>query len=455
MFRLVFSIIAALGATLSGAFAQSDGLYPSTYVAKESPTTAIINATILTAAGPRIDGGTIILSGGKITAIGKDVSVPQNANVIDANGRWITPGIIDAHSHLGVFPSPSLPSNRDGNEKTGNNTAEVWAEHAIWPQDPAFDAARDGGVTSLVVLPGSTNLFGGRSVTLKNVPAVSVQAMKFPDAPQGLKMACGENPVRLYGSKARTPFTRMGNIAGFREHWQKAKAYQQKRLKHRTAVRAGSAKPDAFTVDLQLETLADVLDGKIIPHIHCYRADEMTQMVDVSKEFGFNIGAFHHAVEAYKIADMLAKENIGVATWANRWGFKFEAYDAIDANAAILEKAGVNTILHSDSAKLIQRLNVEAALGMASARRSGLNFDRETAIKWITANPAKLLDIIDETGTLEVGKMADVVLWSADPFSVYARADQVYIDGVLMVDRATNEYQNHSDFELGQPGLGE
>lgn len=452
MRRSIPFVITAIFSMTGAVSAQEKAPYPSTYVAKPSPTTAIVNATILTAAGPRIEGGAIILTDGRISTIGKDIDIPSGAVVIDAAGKWVTPGIIDAHSHLGVFPSPSVPSTRDGNEKTGNNTAEVWAEHSLWPQDPGFEAARAGGVTSLTILPGSANLFGGRSVTVKNVESVTVQGMKFPGAPQGVKMACGENPINEYGKKARTPFTRMGNMAAFRATWLKAKAYQEKRQKSKASGSDTKAPP---SVDLQLETLADVLDGKITPHIHCYRADEMAQMIDLSKEFGFKIGAFHHAVEAYKIADLLAAENVGVATWAKRWGFKLEAYDAIDANAAMLEAAGVNTILHSDSAQLVQRMNVEAAMALASARKAGLDIDRETAIKWITANPARLLGVIDDTGTLEVGKMADVVLWSGDPFSVYSLPEKVYIDGALSYDRRDKRRQSQSDLMTGQFGSGE
>ncbi len=450
MFKKLTALVIACFAFTGVNHAEDDLPYPSTYSPDPSPTTAIINATILTAAGPRIEGGTILFSNGQIVEVGQNVSVPSDAILIDAQGKWVTPGIIDAHSHLGVFPSPSVPSTRDGNEKTGNNTAGVWAEHSVWPQDPGFDAARAGGVTSLQVLPGSANLFGGRSVVLKNIPSPTVQGMKFPAAPQGLKMACGENPIFQYGSKGRTPFTRMGNMEAFREAWLKAGDYNQKWEKYRQNPKGGS-KP---AVDLELETLAGVLNGQITPQIHCYRADEMAQMIDLSKEFGFKIGTFHHAVEGYKIADLIAAEGIAVATWAQRWGFKLEAYDGIDANAAILQAAGVNTILHSDSAQLVQRLNVEAAMAMASAKKAGLPVDRETAIRWITANPARAMGIGDRTGTLEKGKMADVVLWSGDPFSIYSLAEKVFVDGILLFDRHDPSKQHQSDLTIGHPQSG-
>lgn len=434
---LILALLTATGTVQ----AQPETPYPSTYKPASSPTTAIVGATILTAAGPQLNDGTVILQNGKILQVGQNIAIPADAVVIDGKGKWVTPGIIDIHSHLGVFSSPGVPSMRNGNEKTAKNTAEVWAEHSIWPQDPGFEQARRGGVTTLAILPGSANLFGGRSVTIKNVPAVSVQAMKFPDARYGAKMACGENPI-TYAARGNDPFTRMGNMAGFRSAFIDAQAYLEKR----NATKDRST----FKVDLKLETLAGILAGEIDTHIHCYRADEMMQMIDLSKEFGFNITAFHHATEAYKIADVLAKENIAIATWADRWGFKLEAYDAVPLNVAALEWAGVHTMLHSDSATLVQRLNIEAAMAMASARRVNKEISREEAIRWITVNPATSLGIAEQTGSLQSGKMADVVVWSADPFSVYAIAEKVFIDGVLMLDRNAPPTQPESDFLLGQ-----
>lgn len=426
--------------TIFHASAQQEQAYPSTYAPAPSHMTAIVGATILTAAGRRIENGTVILSEGKIAGVGRDLPIPDGADVIDGTGKWATPGIIDLHSHLGAFSSPGVPSMRNGNEKTGKNTAEVWAEHSIWPQDPGFAAARAGGVTTLAVLPGSANLFGGRSVTIKNVPSVTVQGMKFPGAPYGAKMACGENPI-FYAARGNDPFTRMGNMAGFRSAFIDAQGYAAKMKK---GLEPGQR-------NLRNETLAGILSGDIIVHIHCYRADEMAQLIDLSKEFGFKIAAFHHASEAYKIADLLAAENISAATWGDHWGFKLEAYDGVSANVGALEAAGANAVVHSDSSSLVQRLNVEAAIALAAARRAGLNIAKEDAISWITANPAKTLGIIERTGTLETGKMADVVLWSGDPFSIYSRAEKVFIDGAVVFDRTDFHSDRTSDFLLGQP----
>ncbi len=434
----------------------SASAFPSTYRPIPAPPTLIRNAVVLTATagggsrGNRIDGGSVLLADGRIAAVGKDLEAPPGAVVVDAGGKWwVTPGIIDIHSHLGVEASPEVRANSDGNEATNPVTAEVWAEHSVWPQDPQFPLALAGGVTSMEILPGSANLIGGRSVTVKNVPATTVQAMKFPGAPYGLKMACGENPKRVYGSKGRAPSTRMGNVAGYREAWAKAQAYQRKWERYLDKRQRGE-EAEAPERDLAMDTLVGVLNGDILVQNHCYRADEMATMIDVAREFGYKVTAFHHAVEAYKIADLLAKDDICAAMWADWWGFKMEALDGIRENIALVDHAGACAIVHSDSALGIQHLNQEAAKAMAAGNRMGFGITPERAIRWLTANPAKAMGIAKQTGTLEVGKMADVVVWSGDPFSVYTRAEKVYVDGALLYDRRDPARQPKTDFELGQ-----
>ncbi|GJL93997.1 MAG: amidohydrolase [Hyphococcus sp.] len=436
--------------------------YPSTYEAYPSDTVLITGATILTAAGDQIEGGSILLQDGKIAAVGagEDVTAPDGAVEIDAAGKWITPGVIDIHSHLGDYPSPSMASTSDGNEVTSPNTAHVWAEHSVWPQDAGFTRALAGGVTTLQILPGSANLFGGRSVVLKNVPSRTVQGMKFPGAPYGLKMACGENPKRVYGEKGG-PGTRMGNMAGYRSAWIEAAGYKKKWDDYETDYEEWAAKddddedkgdaPDAPGRDLKLETLAGVLDGDIRVNMHCYRADEMVQVLDMAKEFDYQVTAFHHAIEAYKIADYLAEAGVCAAMWSDWWGFKLEAYDTVMENAALVHaQPNSCAIIHSDSAIGVQRLNQEAAKAMAAGRRAGIDVEPKDAIAWITAHPAKSMGILDQTGTLEAGKAADVVLWSGNPFSVYAKAEKVYIDGALMYDRDDPARSPRMDFEIGQ-----
>ena len=436
---------AAKGDTPPGAGALSlpnANPFPSTYTPFASRPTVIRNVNIFTAAGPMVRNGSILLQGGKIIAVGTTVTAPADAVLIDGAGKYITPGIIDTHSHLGVYAAPGTESLSDGNEATDPVTANVWVEHSVWPQDPQFPRNLAGGVTTLQVLPGSANLIGGRSVVLKVVPSRSVQGMKFPGAKYGLKMACGENPKRTYAS--RGPSTRMGNVAGYRAAWIAAEAYRRK-----WDAWLADRKGDPPTRDLENETLAEVLRGNILVHNHCYRADEMMQMIDIAKEFGYSIRSFHHGVEAYKIADVLAKENISGSLWADWGGFKMEALDAVRANLAIVHAAGARSIVHSDDPSGSQRLNQEAAKGMAAGRAAGIPITEDDAIKWITINPAWAIGLDDKIGSLVAGKNADVVLWSGNPFSVYSRAEKVWIDGAMIFDRLDPASRWRTDFELG------
>ena len=428
--------------------------FPSTYKPYPSQTLLIANATVLDGAGARIENGAVLIEGGKIKAVGADLTAPDGAVTLDARGKWVTPGIIDNHSHLGAYPSPGVDSHDDGNEISGPVTAEVWVEHSVWPQDPGFTRALAGGITSLQILPGSANLFGGRGVTLKNVPARTVQAMKFPGAPYTLKMACGENPKRVYGygqgsAPGGAPYSRMGNVAGYRDAWIQAADYRKQMDK----AEAGGGDPPKR--DLELETLADVLSGDILVHMHCYRADEMAQILDISNEFGYKVAAFHHAVESYKIADKLADYGVCSSMWADWWGFKMEAYDGIPENIPLVHNAGACAIVHSDSDVGIQRLNQEAAKAWADGKRIGIDIPIEIAWQWLSLNPAKSLGVDAQTGSLEPGKMADIVVWSGNPFSSYAKAEKVYVDGALMFDRNDPANQPVMDFELGQPGEGD
>ncbi|RHW17733.1 amidohydrolase [Sphingomonas gilva] len=425
--------------------------FPSTYRAYPGRPTAVRGATVFDGEGRRYDGGVVVFSGGEIVAVGgADTPIPEGVEVIDGAGKFVTPGVIDIHSHLGDYPSPGVPAHSDGNEATSPVTPQVWAEHSVWPQDPGFARAlANGGVTTLQILPGSANLFGGRSVTLKNVPARTMQGMKFPGAPYGLKMACGENPKRVYGARNTLPATRMGNIALDRQTWAKAQAYQRKWRKY---AEDGGDPPDR---DLAMETLAGVLDGEILIQNHCYRADEMANVIDMAKEFGYKVTAFHHAVESYKIADLLAKEGICSAMWADWYGFKMESYDGVPENIPLVHNAGACAIVHSDDANGIQRLNQEAGKALADGRRMGIRIPDEIAWTWLAINPARAMGIADRTGSLAPGKMADVVLWNANPFSVYARPERVWIDGALMFDAADPARRPVSDFELGQPGEGD
>ena len=412
------------------------GTYASTYAPLGSENIVIRNATVFDGDGNKFQNYDVHFSNGEIQAVGSGLVV-DGADEIDGTGKFVTPGIIDNHSHMGVYPAPGVRTSSDGNEATNPVTAEVWAEHSVWSQDPQYKLALAGGITTFHVLPGSANLFGGRGVTLKNVSANTVPDMKFPGAPHSLKMACGENPKRVYSS--RGPSTRMGNVAGYRDAWIGAEKYKK------------SLEKNPSQRNLRNETLVGVLDGKILVHNHCYRADEMATMINISEEFGYKVSTFHHGVEAYKIADLLADEGICAALWADWWGFKHEAYDMSIANIAIVDQARGGTgcaIVHSDSASGIQRLNQEAAKALAAGRRAGFDISEGRAMTWITKNPAKSLGILDQTGTLEQGKDADLVIWSGNPFSIYTKAEQVYIDGALAFDKASN-FMPHTDFDLG------
>ncbi|MFW2852483.1 amidohydrolase [Sphingomonas sp. TX0543] len=424
--------------------------FPSTYHAYPGVPTLVRNVTVFDGEGGRIENGAVLFADGKIVAIGQTLDAPANARVIDGQGKWITPGVIDIHSHLGDYPSPGIRALSDGNEATSPVTADVWAEHSVWPQDPGFSRAlANGGVTALQILPGSANLFGGRSVVLKNVYSRTVQGMKFPGAPYGLKMACGENPKRVYGSKGREPSTRMGNIAVDRATWAKAQAYKRKWDKYE---KDGGDPPER---DIAMDTLRGVLAGEIRVQNHCYRADEMAIVLDMAKEFGYKVTAFHHAVEAYKIADLLKASGTCAAVWADWYGFKMESYDGIGANLALLEKAGACAMIHSDDQNGIQRLNQEVAKALSSGRRAGIDIPDAVAWKWLSLNPAKALGIDDKTGSLKPGKMADVVLWNGNPFSIYTRPEKVWVDGAMLYDANDPKRRPVSDFELGQPGTGD
>ena len=452
--RYLFAVLA--GSALTACATTSDGdaktssasagsaqtPYPSTYRAYPGTPTALVGATIYDGAGGRIDNGTVLFADGKVVGVGgADLAIPAGYTRVDGSGKFVTPGVIDIHSHLGDYPTPSVDAHSDGNEATSPTTPDVWAEHSVWPQDPGFSRAlANGGVTSLQILPGSANLVGGRSVTLKNVPSRTVQGMKFPGAPYGMKMACGENPKRVYGGRGQKPSTRMGNFAVNRQNWLDAKEW---------------ADGDREDRDLAKETMAGVLDGDILVHNHCYRADEMALVLDMAKEMGYRVSTFHHAVESYKIGDYLRDADTCSAVWADWYGFKMEAYDAIPENAALIHNAGACVVIHSDDENGIQRLNQEAAKAQADGRRMGIDIPDAEVIEWFTLNPARAMGIAEMTGSLEAGKMADVVLWNGNPLSVYSRPEMVWVDGALIYDANDPARRPVSDFELGQPGEGD
>lgn len=441
-------------------------------VNQSAPVIAIVGGTVLTAAGKRFDSGTVLLSKGRIDYVGDgSAPIPQGARVIDAKGRFVTPGIIDTHSHIGVYSTPSTSAHSDGNEITGPMTAQVRAEYGYWPQDPSITRARAGGVTTAQILPGSANLVGGLGFTVIMRPGRSTDDVRFPGARPTIKMACGENPKRVYGNKGG-PHTRMAEYVMFRQFFHQARDYNAKHNAYRrqravwlkkraraeeldekakTAGKDGRVStvpaPQPPPRDLKMENLAGVLRGDILVQIHCYKASEMRELVAIANEFGFKIRSFHHALEAYKVRDILIANDIAINTWTDWWGFKMEAFDGIPHNAAIFAVSGGKPVIHSDSAILTQRLNQEAAKAMYAGRHAGLQISEDEALRWITANAAWVLGIHDVTGTLESGKRADVVVWNTHPFSVYAKADTVIQGGEIAYERANGVIS--TDFELG------
>lgn len=442
-----------------------------------APTIVIKNATILTAAGKRFENGTLILEGGSITYVGDATDeIPDGATIIDAAGKFVTPGIIDTHSHIGVYASPSVGPHSDGNEAVAPVTAYARAEYGYFPQDPSITRARAGGVTTAQILPGSANLIGGQGLTIVMTPGNGVDEVMLPGAPRTMKMACGENPKRVYGQKGG-PQTRMAMYSAFRTAFQEAAVYnatltayardralwEKKRARaaelEAEAVEAGKADarvaplpaPVPPVRDENLEPLAAVLRGEVLVQIHCYRGDEILEMVKIADEFGFAIRSFHHALEAYKVRDVLVDHDIAISTWADWWGFKMEAFDGIPENAALFAEQGGRAVIHSDSSIGIQRLNQEAGKAMYSGIAAGINVTEDMALRWVTANPAWVLGIDSVTGTLETGKRADVVIWTESPFSVYTLADVVIQGGEIAYDRSVG--LEPTDFELGNSEL--
>jgi imidazolonepropionase-like amidohydrolase len=387
----------------------------------------IRGGTLLTATKGTIEKGDLLIRDGRIAAIGRSLEAPPGATVIDASGRFVLPGIVDTHSHMGVYPWPGVEANSDGNELTDPVTPWMRAADAIWTEDPEFERARAGGVTTVQIIPGSGNLIGGEGLTVKLRPSAELSRMSFAGAPRGIKMALGENPKRVYGRRDKIPSTRMGNMALFRDAFNQARNYRAKwdAWKAKKEPDRG-APPDR---DLKLEALTDVLDGKVRVHVHSYRKDEILQFLKIADEYGFKVASFQHCLEGYKIAPELARRDIAVATFAHWWGYKVEAWDGIPHNAALLARAGIRVSIHSDSGNLIQRLYNEAAI----AARYGLA--EEDALKSITLHPASALGVADRVGSLEVGKDADIAIFTRHPLDAYTLVEKTLIDGEIVYSR--------------------
>ena len=383
----------------------------------------IKNAVVMTATHGNITGGSVYIKDGKIAAVGKDVSAPASATVIDAGGKYLTPGIIDSHSHIAM--------DNDVNEATNPVTPQMMMIDAFDYQDKQIYHGLAGGVTTSLLLHGSANMIGGQAVVIKHKYGAGRDAMLFPGAPRSIKFASGENPKRVYGSKDQLPSTRMGNFEVQREALVQAQDYMREWDAYDAKVKGGDKDATPPKHDLKLDALADVLRGKVMVQIHCYRADEMLTEIAMAKEFGYKLRAFHHALEAYKVADQLAAAGVGIATFSDWWGYKQEAWDAIPWNAVLAMRKGVKVAIKSDSEDFARRLNQEAAKTM---RYGGAT--EEEALKMITLNAAWIIGVDDRVGSIDVGKDADLVIWDGYPLSSYGVPNKVFIDGDVYFDRS-------------------
>ena len=383
----------------------------------------IKNAVVMTVTHGNIKNGSIYVKDGKIAAVGENVSAPAGVAVVDAGGKFVTPGIIDSHSHIAL--------DDDVNEATSPITPHMMMMDAFDYQDKAIYRGLAGGVTTSLLLHGSANMIGGQAVVIKHKYGLGRDAMLFPGAPRSIKFASGENPKRVYGSRDQLPSTRMGNFAVQREALVQAQDYMKEWDNYEAKVKKGDKEASQPKHDLKLEALADVLRGKLMVQIHCYRADEFLNEIAMAKEFGYKIRAFHHALEAYKVPEKIAAENIAIATFADWWGYKEEAWDAIPWNAVISMRKGVRVAIKSDSDDFARRLNQEAGKTM---RYGGATEDE--ALKMITLNAAWIVGVDDRVGSIDVGKDADLVIWDGYPLSSFAVPNKVFIDGGVYFDRA-------------------
>lgn len=426
VFLLLGSLIVAQQARAQNPSSATDNP-SSTQVQQSGPVTfhndvVIKGGTLLTVTHGRIENGSIYIHNGKIAAIGKTVNAPANATVVDATGKWIMPGIIDCHSHIAL--------DDDVNEATSPVTPQMMMRDAFDYTDKAIYRALAGGVTTSLLLHGSANMIGGQAIVIKHKYGLDRDQMIFPGAPQSIKFASGENPKRVYGSRHQLPSTRMGNFEVMRASFVEARDYMRAWDAYDAKVKKGDKDAVPPKRDLKLDALADVLRGKLLVQIHCYRADEMLTEMAMAKEFGYKVRAFHHALEAYKVADKIAANGVAIATWPDWWGFKVEAWDGIPWNAAIALHNGVRVALKSDSGDVTRRLNQEAGKIM----HYGVSED--DALKMITLNPAWIIGVDSRVGSLDVGKDADITIWNSYPLSSFALADKVFIDGDLFFDRS-------------------
>ena len=395
---------------------------------------AIKGATILTPEDT-ITNGTILIENGKITAVGADVQVPAGTDVLDATGKFVIPGMIDAHCHTGIFADGVGWNHSDGNEMTDPVMPHLRAIDAIHPEDKAFEDLREAGVTTIGTGPGSGNLVGGMTAVIKTRGrTIEEMLVRFPG---GMKMALGENPKRVYGEQKRAPSTRMGNAGILREYLTKAQAYLAKKAKHEQKLadfKAGvedAKEPELFEIDLKMEALGKILTQEIPAHIHAHRADDIMTAIRLAKEFDLDL-ILIHATEGYKIADILAEEGVPCIpgpVLISR--MKYELRELSTKNAAVLSKAGVKVAIQTDQFSAVRHIRLDAAVAI----NEGMSDDE--ALRAITLTPAEMLRVDDRVGSIAVGKDADLVVLSAHPFDVaHSRVERVLIEGEVVFEKS-------------------
>jgi imidazolonepropionase-like amidohydrolase len=401
--------------------------------------TLIKNGTILTITKGTIENGDVLIRDGKIADVGKGLTVPEGAKVIDATGLFVMPGIIDCHSHIAVAGSV--------NEGSVSVSSMVNIADVLNPED--IDIYRDlaGGVTAANVLHGSANSIGGQTEVIKLRWGKLAKDLPFEGALPGIKFALGENPKR--GGSSRYPATRMGVMDVMRESFSEALDYKKAWDEYNRRKAAGEPNLIPPRRDLKLEPLLEVLEGRRLVHIHCYRADEILQMIRVAEEFHFKVATFQHVLEGYKVADEIAKHGAGGSTFSDWWAYKMEAFEAIPYNAALMTERGVVVSINSDDASEATHLNQEAAKTM---KWGGLSHDE--ALKLVTLNPAIQLHLADRVGSIETGKDADIAIYDKDPLSVYSVAQRVLIDGQVYFDRK-QDIAHRADLEKEKKALME
>ncbi len=397
-------------------------LASNAYAQRDSGSVLIKNGTLLTITDGTKENTDILVQNGKISKIGKNLKAPNGVETIDAEGMFVMPGVIDAHSHIAANAI---------NEATGQITPEVHMEDVINPMDISIYRALAGGVTIVNLMHGSANVIGGRNTTLKlRYGSTNPEQLIFEEAPKTIKFALGENPTRISRSRGIQPSSRMGVEAVLRNAFSDALIYKQKWSEYNANKNNRKVAPE---YDLRMETLVDILDGKILVHCHSYRADEIYMLMKVFSDFGIKKLTFQHANEAYKVAPEIAAFGASASVFSDWWAYKLEVYYSTAYNAAILTKNGVTTSINSDSGELIRHLYHEAA---KTQKYGGLS-DNE-ALAMITINPAKQLGIDGMVGSLEVGKHGDITIFDKHPLSTYAVPQMTYIEGVKYFDRAND-----------------